>query len=74
MIDKDPPSHLLFLFVFVLLPLHDDEDELVVGSDQYFVFSGLETHEFEIVVGIQVSHCIFSLGHQLRHESSQGVA
>jgi hypothetical protein len=45
-------SNFLLLLALVLLALDYNQKELVVRSDQYLVLGGLQTHEFELVMGI----------------------
>lgn len=66
-------SRLLLLLALVFLALHHDQYKLVVRSDQNLVLCGLQSHEFELVVRIQVADGVLGLRHQLGNQSGQRV-
>jgi hypothetical protein len=67
-------SLILFLLALALLPLDHNEYELVIGGGQDLILGGLEAHELEFVVGVEVAHGVPGLGDELRDEPCEGVA
>ena len=67
-------SGFIIHFLFAFLALDDDEDKLVVRGYQNLVFGCFQSHKFEIVLGVKVPHCVFSLYHKLWDKSGEGVA
>ena len=70
----DMGSGFIIHFLFAFLALDDYEDKLVVGGYQNLVLGSFQPHKFEIVLGIEIPHCIFGFYHQLRNQSGQSVA
>jgi len=67
-------SVLLIHFLLAFLALHHHQDKLVVGGYQNLVLGRFQPHKLEVVLRVEVSHCIFGLGHQLGDQSGQGVS
>jgi hypothetical protein len=54
-------SHFFFLLALAFLALHHDQNELVIWSYQNLVIGGLQPHELQVVVGVQVTYRVLSL-------------
>lgn len=54
-------SLFLFFLSFRLLALHHDQNELVIRRHQDLVLGGLQPHELEFIVGVEVAHRVLCL-------------